>query len=260
MRLLCAALIVAAILPAQTPSPYRLRADVGFLSDPLLEERRAGTRGDPLAAAYVRARLAELGFETHVQEVTYGAVRSHNVVGLARGLGSTSENVVFTAHFSRLGGLVALLEAARLWAALEPAPLRSAVFAVLTDEPDLAGTKAYLSVPAAPGDSIRMHLELEAALGGARSKDVILAGGEGSPLWGALAQTIQRFGWEAKSTPVAAPAPEAGNFAAKGIPSFVLRPGEQSAHPGAAADTAGLEQIARLAVELGLSIANLPLR
>jgi hypothetical protein len=255
MRPLFAAVLLAGTLHAQTPSPYRLRADVAFLSDELLEARRPGTRGDPLAAAYVRARLAELGLPVQTQEVVFGAVRSHNVLAVVKGSAETNESIVFTAHFSRVGGLAALLEAARLWTALEPRPLRSAVFAVFTGEPNEAGTKAYVAAPLTPGDSIRMHLELEAPVAGGRARQVQVAGGESSPLWGTLTPAIQRFGWEAQSTPVEAPVPEAGNFAARGIPSFVLR---VSAPPAHALDSAAMEQMARLALELGLTIANLP--
>lgn len=48
---------------AQTFSPERIRADVTFLADDLLEGRNTGTRGYDIAAAYVANRFASLGLQ-----------------------------------------------------------------------------------------------------------------------------------------------------------------------------------------------------
>lgn len=57
------ALATAPITPAvaQTFSPARIRADMTFLGDDLLEGRETGTRGHEIAARYVAARFAALG-------------------------------------------------------------------------------------------------------------------------------------------------------------------------------------------------------
>lgn len=51
--------------PVQTPefSPDRIRADVTYLADDLLEGRNAGTRGYDLAAKFVASRFAALGLQ-----------------------------------------------------------------------------------------------------------------------------------------------------------------------------------------------------
>lgn len=56
---------VAAAQPAREPyfSPDRIRADVTYLSDDLLEGRDTGTRGYDLAAKYVATRYAALGLQ-----------------------------------------------------------------------------------------------------------------------------------------------------------------------------------------------------
>lgn len=63
-RIIFAALLAAASpLAAQTFSPDRVKADVSFLADDLLEGRNAGTRGYDLAARYVAARFESLGLQ-----------------------------------------------------------------------------------------------------------------------------------------------------------------------------------------------------
>ncbi|MEP6593187.1 MAG: peptidase M28, partial [Acidobacteriota bacterium] len=59
-----AALLTALPAPARvTPafSGERIKADVAFLSDDLLEGREAGTRGHEIAARYIAAQFAILG-------------------------------------------------------------------------------------------------------------------------------------------------------------------------------------------------------
>ena len=54
----CLSLLASAPLAAQTFSPERVKADVTFLADDLLEGRGTGTRGYDLAARFVAARFA----------------------------------------------------------------------------------------------------------------------------------------------------------------------------------------------------------
>jgi len=67
MRLLNAVVLSASAIgsaaSAQTFSPDRIRADVAYLSDDLLEGRGTGTRGYDLAARYVAARFEGLGLK-----------------------------------------------------------------------------------------------------------------------------------------------------------------------------------------------------
>jgi len=59
----CLSLLAAAPLAAQTFSAERVKADVTFLADDLLEGRGTGTRGYDLAARFVAARFAALGLQ-----------------------------------------------------------------------------------------------------------------------------------------------------------------------------------------------------
>ena len=65
LRLLAAstALLLATAASGQSFSPERVRADVAFLADDLLEGRGTGTRGYDLAARYVAARFEALGLK-----------------------------------------------------------------------------------------------------------------------------------------------------------------------------------------------------
>lgn len=60
---LLTASVAAAPLAAQSFSPDRIRADVSFLADDLLEGRNSGTRGYDIAARYVASRFTALGLK-----------------------------------------------------------------------------------------------------------------------------------------------------------------------------------------------------
>ena len=77
MRSITAALLLtcaafSAPATSQTFSPERIRADVAFLADDLLEGRNTGTRGYDLAARWVATR-----FEASRDLVVIPAARSH---------------------------------------------------------------------------------------------------------------------------------------------------------------------------------------
>ena len=78
MRSITAALLLtcAASTPAvsQTFSPERIRADVAFLADDLLEGRGTGTRGYDLAARYVAARFEAMGLKPGGKDGSYQRV------------------------------------------------------------------------------------------------------------------------------------------------------------------------------------------
>jgi Zn-dependent M28 family amino/carboxypeptidase len=65
------ALLLAGAAGAQTFSPDRVRADVAFLADDLLEGRGTGTRGYDIAAHYVAARFAEMGLKPGARDGWY---------------------------------------------------------------------------------------------------------------------------------------------------------------------------------------------
>jgi hypothetical protein len=78
MRSITAAILLtcAASTPAvsQTFSPERIRADVAFLADDLLEGRGTGTRGYDLAARYVAARFEAMGLKPGGKDGSYQSV------------------------------------------------------------------------------------------------------------------------------------------------------------------------------------------
>ena len=57
--------------PASPISATRIRADVEFLADDLLEGREAGTRGYDLAARYVATALEGAGYAPGADDGTY---------------------------------------------------------------------------------------------------------------------------------------------------------------------------------------------
>ena len=65
------ALLLAGAASAQTFSPQRVRADVAFLADDMLEGRGTGTRGYDLAARFVAARFEALGFKPGAKDAWY---------------------------------------------------------------------------------------------------------------------------------------------------------------------------------------------
>lgn len=83
MRLLASLLLLlaAAAAPASGPvpsgsplieaDPARLKADMAFLADDLLEGREAGTRGDALAQLYIASRFRDIGLEPAGDSGTY---------------------------------------------------------------------------------------------------------------------------------------------------------------------------------------------
>lgn len=86
---LCVTLLVsiAAAAPAQTFSADRVRADVTFLSDDLLEGRDTGSKGHEIAARYVASRFAALGLRpggdngTYFQRITFQRTQASGAPG-----------------------------------------------------------------------------------------------------------------------------------------------------------------------------------
>lgn len=93
MRILVALLLILGVAPAAALEPVpsgsplvqadaaRIKADLAFLADDLLEGREAGTRGDALAQLFIKARFEEIGLVpegdggTHLQRFRVRATR-----------------------------------------------------------------------------------------------------------------------------------------------------------------------------------------
>jgi hypothetical protein len=171
-----------------------LREHLSVLAADSLEGRRAGTRGGDRAAAYLAARLAELGVEpaggggSYLQRFSIPSFTSEaedstqNVVGIVRGADSTLANefVALGAHYDHLGigppvagdsvyngadddgsGTVTLLETAEAFAR-GPRPRRSILIVFHgAEEEGLLGSFYFTLRPTVPRDSIVTQLNVD---------------------------------------------------------------------------------------------------
>ena len=71
LLLMCASLSPAAPRAGLSGPAERIRADVSFLSDDLLEGRDTGSRGHEIAAQFVASRFAALGLRPAGENSTY---------------------------------------------------------------------------------------------------------------------------------------------------------------------------------------------
>ncbi|MEK7409411.1 MAG: M28 family peptidase [Acidobacteriota bacterium] len=179
-----------------------------------------------------------------------------------------------------------LLEIARAWASLEQKPRRTALFlAVTAEEGGLRGSEYYAQHPAIPAGKTAAALNFDAFHPLGRVRDVALGGAERTTLWPLVQEAAERMGLEIKPDP----RPEQGSYyrsdhfplAKAGIPAFSIHMGNDFAGkpPGFGEqvfrefnakhyhqpsdeyredwDFAGLEQMARFGLLVGLNAANL---
>jgi Zn-dependent M28 family amino/carboxypeptidase len=232
---------------------------------------------------------------------------TRNVIGIATGSDSelALESVLFSAHFDHLGldpqikgdgiyngavdnasGVAVMLEMARQWMALDPAPPRSAVFvAMAAEEGGLRGSEVYAANPAMPLATTRLAMNFDSFLPLGRTRDYILTGADKSPYWPLIQHTVERFGLAVKPDPH----PEQGAYfrsdhysiAKGGVAAFSVNQGDDYVADGANLrkladkyseeryhlpgdeyredwDVAGWEQTAQLGFEIGLGVANAP--
>lgn len=179
-----------------------------------------------------------------------------------------------------------LLEIARAWAALEQKPRRSALFLALTaEEGGLRGSEYYAQHPVVPTGKTAAALNFDAFQPLGLIRSVVVAGAERTTLYPAVEQVARRLGLQIKPDP----RPEQGSYyrsdhfplAKAGIPAFSVHQGGDfiGKDPGFAEqlfrefnskhyhqpsdeyreewDFAGLEQIARFGLLVGIQAANL---
>ena len=182
---------------------------------------------------------------------TVRRIQSQNVV--ARLAGSdparADQHVVFTAHWDHLGvgtpvegdaiyngavdnatGVAALLEIARAFAAMRPAPARSILFlAVTAEEAGLLGSAYYAADPLYPLAGTAANINIDAMNVHGRTSDVVLIGRGASE----LDDYAEVAAAEQGRTIVADPEPEKGsyyrsdhfNFAKVGVPALYAASG-----------------------------------
>lgn len=211
----------------------------------------AATAGQPLPRMDLRlsARLAQA---TRRSDLT-----STNVVGLIDGSDPVLKNeiVVFTAHLDALGvqpsisgdgilngamdnaaGVAALLELARLTAALPVKPKRSMLFVAVTgEEKALTGSSYFASVPTVPRSAMVANVNLDMPNLLLDFSDVVAFGAERSSLKAAVERAAAATG--VALTPDSDPQQaifirsDHYSFVQQGVPSVYITTGNRSFDP-----------------------------
>lgn len=132
-------------------------------------------------------------------------ISSRNVAGFVEGSDPTlkEETVVFTAHWDHLGigravlgdtiyngaadnatGCALLIELARVWAAQNPRPKRSAIFlAVTAEEKGLLGSRYYARNPLIPLRKTALNLNFDMILPLGVPETVVVTGADRTTIW-----------------------------------------------------------------------------
>jgi len=194
---------------------------------------------------------------------------------------------IFNGAVDNATGIAVLLEMARAWAKLEPGAARSAVFvATAAEEAGLRGAEAYAAAPPIPLAKTALNLNFDSYYPLGRTRDVVLDRAERTTIWAHVQKAVERYGMTVKPDP----RPQAGGFfrsdhfvfAKAGVAAFSVRAGADflgadADRRGAALreygarsyhqpsdeyredwDFAGMEDIARIGIEIGLIAANNP--
>ncbi|MBX9581902.1 MAG: M28 family peptidase [Gemmataceae bacterium] len=170
--------------------------------------KEADTKG---FKAYPLGVTVKAAIPTRVEKMT-----SNNVVGLVEGSDPAlkGEAVVFTAHWDHLGvgravigdaiyngaadnatGTALLLELARVWAAREKKPRRSALFlSVTAEEKGLLGSKYYARHPVVPLGKTALDVNFDMILPLGVPESVVVTGADRTTAWPAVAAAAGRAG------------------------------------------------------------------
>jgi Zn-dependent M28 family amino/carboxypeptidase len=232
---------------------------------------------------------------------------THNVLAKIEGSDSTRKNdaILYTAHWDHLGvgfevdgdkiyngaadnatGCGVLLEMARAFAALEPKPPRTVIFAAVSaEEGGLRGSEYYAQHPAVPTGRTAIDLNYDGLLPLGRIQSVALLGYERTTVKPLVEEVARELGLEIEpdSHPGQGYYYRSDHFslAKAGIPAFSLKLGMKlEGKPPEAAEAAyqdyvahryhqpsdevdpswdfsGLEQLTQLGFEIGRRVANL---
>ena len=245
-------------LPAQgwitAEAARQLFADAGLDMDAMYAA--AGKRG--FKAVPLKAK-ASFDLSSTIEEKS-----SQNVVGVLPGTGAADEAVVYTAHWDHLGthegegdqvyngavdnatGVAGIIEIAGAFAAQQPAPRRSIVFAAVTlEESGLLGSKYYVAHPAFPMAKTAAVINLDAMNVNGPSRDMVVVGKGNSDLEDLLATATEGQ----QRTLVEESNPAGGyyfrsdhfNFAKAGVPALYAKGGDDLADGGTEAGKAAGE-------------------
>jgi Zn-dependent M28 family amino/carboxypeptidase len=214
--------------------------------------------------AALKAKAVKRGFKpvpiglTASTSVRNGIRRatSSNVVGVLPGSKRPGEYVVLTAHWDHLGRMLAfsgdaifngavdnatgtagLLELARAFGAVRPAPERSVVFVAFTgEEYGLLGSEYYADHPTVPLDKVAGGINIDGMSVNGRTNDVVVIGYGSSELEDDLREAAAKQ----HRVLVQEPTPEKGyyyrsdhfNLAKKGVPMIYAKSGIDSVAHG----------------------------
>ncbi len=192
---------------------------------------------------------------------------------------------IFNGAVDNATGCALLLEIARAWSALPRKPRRPAVFLfTAAEESGLLGSEFYVRQPLYPLDRTALVLNFDSFYPFGRTRDAVLEGAERTTFWPRVQAAAQRF----QLTLSPAPRPEQGTFfrsdhfpfAKAKVAAFSVNAGRSyGANAEAIAariaeygskhyhqpsdeyredwDFAGMEQMARFGMALGMDAANL---
>jgi len=214
--------------------------------------------------ATLKAKALKRGFEpvplglTATGSVRNGVRRatSSNVVGVLPGSTRPDEYVVLTAHWDHLGralafsgdaifngavdnatGTAGLLELARAFGEVSPAPERSVLFVAFTgEEYGLLGSEYFAEHPTVPLDRVAAGINIDGMSVNGRTNDVVVVGYGSSELEKDLEAAAAKQG----RVLVQEPTPEKGyyyrsdhfNLAKKGVPMIYAKSGVDSVAHG----------------------------
>ncbi len=239
------------IVPTQTGhTPNRVEVEGWITRDKAKELLQASNHDlETLKKAAVRADFRPVSLNTRAQFAitnTLREVQSHNVVARLEGSDPAlkGETVVYTAHWDHLGkdpalggdqiyngaldnasGVAMVLEIARAFTMINPAPRRSIVFLIVTaEEKGLLGAKYYAAHPLYPLDRTLANINLDGINPWGPTRDLISIGMGNSTLDDLLVELAQAQG----RTVLADAEPEKGfyfrsdhfEFAKQGVPAL----------------------------------------
>lgn len=211
------------------------------------------------------------------EAVVFSAHYDHLGIGLPK-----NGDSIYNGAVDNATGCGMVLEMARAWQTLNPKPRRSAVFLFVTaEESGLLGSESYARRPFVPAGKTALNLNFDAFYPFGRTSDVVVSGAERTTVWPIVESVAQRF----RLTIKADPRPEQGSYyrsdhfsmARAGIPAFSIHMGTE--FPGRSGsqifeeynsrhyhqpsdeyqeswDFAGMEELAKFGVTIGLEVAN----
>jgi Zn-dependent M28 family amino/carboxypeptidase len=195
-------------------------------------------------------------------------------------------DAIYNGAVDNATGCGMLIEMARAFASLSRKPRRSALYlAVTAEEGGLRGSEFYASHPVFPLGKTALNLNFDAFYPFGRTRDIVTNGAERTTAWPLVEEAARRFGLTIRPDP----RPEQGSYyrsdhfslAKAGVPAFSINGGTDFLGRPAGAgekifadyntksyhrpsdqyqedwDFAGMEEVARFGVVVGMAAANL---